>query len=165
MDDVLSRWSPVIDWGRFEQRAISDEMWRYFKQLVQLCHAFRHWEEEIQNKKASPPRHFEFPPENEREYKNRRNQWNTDIRQNETYMHRAGHLAADTLARMSYLIKPNDEGKPDWKLYFALRALRGAVVGPPQPRWGAAAFEAFDANRELEGKFDEIAERWLRQVG
>src|ERR1700730_18341974 len=127
MDNVLLPWSPIIDWSRFEQGAISDKVWASFKQLVQFCHAFCHWEQDGQNKRASPPRHYTFPPEDKRQFKKRRDQWDSDIRQSETYMHRAGYLADETIAKMSYLIGPD----PDWKLSSALR---GAVGRQPRLR-------------------------------
>jgi hypothetical protein len=43
--DVLEYWSPLIDWSRFAQGAVSDPMWRSFKDLVLLCHCAEHWRE------------------------------------------------------------------------------------------------------------------------
>jgi hypothetical protein len=165
--DVLQHWSPIIDQAAFRQGPISDEVWRCFKQVVQLCHAFRHWEQDAHNKRLSPPRMYSVPAESKRQFKKRQDEWKEDIRRSENHRNRAQFLADDTVARLSYLgtnaranEAPEDElvRTADWKLWFALRV---AVRAHPR----ACAFEAFDADKELEATGDEIAVRWLRQAG
>ena len=45
--------------------------------------------------------------------KKRDDEWKRPITECENHMHRAAYLANSTLAAMSHLIKPADEGKPD----------------------------------------------------
>jgi hypothetical protein len=77
-------------------------------------------------------------------------------------MHRAEYLADSTIAEMSHLISGGDLGNADSKLWHALRF---AVRRRPQMRCKAAAFEAFDSERELDGEWDRIAGRWLLAAG
>lgn len=40
--DVLEYWHPRVGWAGFRQGTVSERMWGYFCQLVQLCHAHGH---------------------------------------------------------------------------------------------------------------------------
>jgi hypothetical protein len=160
--DVLEYWNPNIDWSKFDQGSITDDIWKHFKELVQLCHAFRHWEEATTDIRLSPPRQWEWPPESARQFKKRQDQWKAEVRRREGHMNRAGFLADQQIAEMSYLVSKDDEGTSAWKMYFALRV---AVAEAPHLRCKAAAFEGFNANGELDGEVAEIALRWLIQGG
>ena len=160
--DVLEYWRPDIAWSDFDQGPISDEVWDRFKQVVQLCHAFCHWEEDAQHKRLSPPKQYLFPPEDKRQFKKRQDEWKADIRRSESHRNRARYLADTAVAELSYLgtnaIAGEAEGTADWKLWFALRIVVNAY--PP-----AAALKGFKADQELEGEANEIPVRWLRQAG
>jgi hypothetical protein len=80
-------------------------------------------------------------------------------------MHRAAFLAAETIAGMSYLLTKEDEGKPDWNMYWALCVAVRHQPNHTQARCKAAAFETFDADTELKGDPVEIARRWLLAAG
>src|ERR1700730_19306770 len=137
-------------------------MWHSFKALVQLCHASCYWEREKRQALMATPRQWSQPQESTRDFKRRRDEWKAEIRRREKHMHRAEYLADSAIAEMSFLISDADRGAPDWKLWHALR---DAVRRQPQMRCKAAAFEAFDSERELEGELDQIAGRWLRAAG
>ena len=109
--DVLQYWCPHIDWSRFDQGAIPEEMWQRFKQLVQLCHAYRYWEEATRAQRATPPRPFY----EESAYKRRKRQqeWKGQIDRCKGHMYRAAYLAADKMAEMSHLVT-NDRANPAW---------------------------------------------------
>ncbi len=52
--DVLEYWMPEIDWAKFHAGPVSAEMWTRFKQLVQLCHAYRYWKEAVREQQRTP---------------------------------------------------------------------------------------------------------------
>jgi hypothetical protein len=156
--DVLDHWRPLVDWTNFNQGPLSDAVWDRFKQVVQLCQAFRHWDEDARQKRLSPPRHYEFPPEDKRQFEQRKDQWEADIRRSEQHRNRARFLADQTVVECSHLGSKAAEGTADWKLGFALRL---AVRAHPE----AAAFESFDADQEIKDGADQIGLRWLREAG
>jgi hypothetical protein len=156
--DVLEYWHPPIDWNLFHQGSLSDAAWGYFKQVVLLCHAYRHWEEDARDRRLEPPRHYVFPAEDKRQFKKRRDQWETDIRRSERHRDRAKFLADEAVVRCSHLGAEAAEGTADWKLGFAL-----PLVVRVRP--DAAAFAGFDAEQELAGEAEQIAFGWLRKAG
>jgi hypothetical protein len=101
LPDVLDHWRPTIVWGLFNQGPISDPAWACFKQIVELCHAVRHWDEDLQSRRLSPPLSYDFPAESTREFGRRRDQWQGDIRQNQTHLDRARFLADQTVVALS----------------------------------------------------------------
>jgi hypothetical protein len=160
LPDVLEHWRPDIEWDRFNQGPISDPAWACFKRFVLLCHALRHWEEDAQEKRQSPPRYTGFSPENWHLFEQRQDQWKAEVRQSEAHRNRARFLVDQTVDALSNVgtDAAGVAGTPDWKLGFALRS---AVNAHPQ----AAAFECFDGEQEMKGEPDEIALRWLRRAG
>jgi hypothetical protein len=139
--DALEYWRPVIDWGAFKQGPISDDVWRCFKQAVQLCQAFRHWEDDARKKRLSSPKQFSVPAESPRQFKKRQDEWKREVGQSENHRNRAQFLARDKVAELSYLGTnattpniPESERvrQPDWKLWSALRVAVNAY--PPRSR-------------------------------
>lgn len=163
--DVLEYWSPAIDWSRFEQGALSDQAWNLFKAVVQLSHAHGHWAKVAQEIRLSPPRQLVFPSETKQQHKKRQDAWKRDIERAEGHMHRAAFLAAERIAALSYLVKPEDEGKPDWILYFAAMLAARHQPDHTRGRYSALAFTSFDAKTEIDGDPAIIAIRWLRNAG
>jgi hypothetical protein len=162
--EPLRRWHPQIDKSRFHQGAISDEMWVKFEQLVQLCHAYRHWQQVSLKKRFSPPEQVEQGSKYSR--KKRQDEWKREIHQSERHMFDAALLAADKMAEMSLLISNVDsDERQDWKLYSALTLAVAPFPKHERGRFSAAAFRAFDADCELQGKPEEIASRWLGHAG
>jgi hypothetical protein len=162
--DVLDYWHPQIDWSRFRRGAISNEMWTHFQQFVQLCHAYRHWQHVTVKMRVPPPRPS-IDAESEYVRKKHRNEWKNEVHRSEGHLYRAAHLAADKMAAMSRLIGDADPHGPDWKLYAALRLAVAPFPKHERGRFSAAALRAFDADRELQDRSDEIASRWLEQAG
>jgi hypothetical protein len=163
--DVLEYWHPNIGWAGFKQGPVSERMWGYFCQLVQLCHAHEHWQKAVQEIRFAPPRPSIYGPESKYQRNKRRNEWKRDIERAEGHMHRAAFLAAEKIAGMSYLITKDDEGKPDWNMYWALRLAVQHQPKHTQARCKIAAFEAFNADAELKGDPMEIARRWSQAAG
>src|SRR5215469_11096317 len=97
---------PQIDKGRFQQGAISDEMWVKFQQLVQLCHAYRHWHQVSLKKRLSLPHQVEQGSKYSR--KKRQDEWKREIHHSERHKYDAAILAADKMADMSLLISNVD---------------------------------------------------------
>ena len=149
--DILEYWHPDIAWYQFDQGPISDGAWDCFKKVVLLCHAFRHWEEDVQRKQLSPPK-----SKDKRQFEKRREQWESDIRRSEKHRDRARFLADQKIVELSYLGINADgaQGTADWKLWSALRTV---VSAHPQ----AVAFESFDGGREIKDEAAQIALRWL----
>jgi hypothetical protein len=163
--DVLEYWHPAVNWSRFAQGAVSERIWRSFSQLVQLCHAHEHWKRAAQQIRLSPPGAPIYGSESKYQRNKRRDEWKREIQSAEGHMHRAGFLAAEMIASMSYLLTNADEGTPDWNLYWALRLAVRHQPHHERARCKAAAFDAFIADEELKGEPPEIATRWLHQAG
>jgi hypothetical protein len=162
--EPFRHWHPQIDESRFHQGAISDEMWLKFEELVQLCHAYRHWQEVCLKKRFPPPDRVE--QESKYSRKKRHDEWKREIHRIERHMYDAALLAADKMADMSFLISNGDpDDRQDWKLYSALRLAVAPFPKHERGRFRAAAFRAFDADCELQGKLDEIASTWLAHAG
>jgi hypothetical protein len=161
--DVLEYWRPHIDWSRFDQGAIPDEIWERFKELVQLCHAYHYWQEATRAQRAArPPR----PLYEESAYKRRKRQqeWKRQIDQCEGHMYRAAYLAAEKMAEMSYLVT-NDRANPAWTLWLALWLALAYQPNHERARCNAAAFGEFRVEAELHGSAEEIAAGWLKKAG
>ncbi len=163
--DVLQYWHPAIDWTQFSQGTLSDGVWHHFCQLVQLCHAHQHWHEAARKIRLSPPGASFYGQESKYQRNKRRHEWKREIERAEGHMYRAAYLAAEKICAMSYLLTPNDEGTPDWNLYWALRLAVQHQPNHTQARCKVAAFEAFDADNEIIGEPLQIARRWLQQSG
>jgi hypothetical protein len=162
--EPLRHWPPQIDKSRFHQGAISDEVWVKFEQLVQLCHAYRHWQQVSLKKRFSPPEQVEQASKYLR--KKRQDEWKWEIHQSERHMYNAALLAAHKMADMSLLISNVDsDEKQDLKLYSALTLAVAPFPKHERGRFSAAAFRAFDADCELQGRPEEIASRWLGHAG
>ena len=162
--EPLRYWHPQIDKSRFHQGAISDEMWVKFEQLVQLCHAYRHWQQVSLKKRFSAPEQVEQGSKYSR--KKRQDEWKKEIHQSERHMHDSALLAANKMVNMSALISNVDsDEKQDWKLYSALTLAVAPFAKHERGRFSVAAFRAFDADCELQGRTEEIALRWLGHAG
>jgi hypothetical protein len=163
--DVLEYWVPDIDWAQFHAGPVSAEMWTRFKQLVQLCHAYRYWQGVARQQRREPLSRPLYPESkymrNKRRHEHRRN-----IERSEGHMYRAAYLAAEKMAEMSFLISKDDEGKPDWNLWWSLRLALAYQPSHERARCNAAAFEEFTADQELRnGDPLMIANRWLERAG
>ncbi|SDS18984.1 hypothetical protein [Bradyrhizobium canariense] len=163
--DVLEYWAPRIDWSRFAQGAVSDRMWRAFKDLVMLCHSVEHWREVHRSLQMTRPPQPYYMPESRHYRKKRLDEWKRPITQSENHMHRAAHLADEKVAEISYLISPADEGTPDWNLYFAAALSIGRTLGHERARYKSVAFDAFDAAELSEPDPSVIASQWLIRAG
>lgn len=163
--DVLEYWSPRLDWSGFHQGALSDPAWNLFRAVVQLSHAHGHWADETRKIRLAPPPRPIYPSDSKYQRKKRQHSWRREIERAEGHMHRAAFLAAESIARLSYLVTPEDEGKPDWILYFALRIAVAYQPDHTRGRYKAVAFHSFDAGGEIEGDPAAIAARWLRNAG
>jgi hypothetical protein len=80
-------------------------------------------------------------------------------------MHRAAYLANEKVTGMSYLITPADEGKPNWKLWFAAALSIGRSLGHDHARYKSVAFDAFDAAELINPDPSIIASGWLTTAG
>lgn len=163
--DVLQYWQPTIDWTKFDQGGVSGEMWAKFKELVQLCQAYQHWEKathEARRERPSRPLHGESA------YMRRKHQaeWKRRAEVPEGHINRAGFLAASKIAEMSYLIGPSDKGSADGTMWIALRLTAAyRPLRENEGRYNALAFKSFNANDELQGEPPQIAVRWLKVAG
>jgi hypothetical protein len=166
MDDVLLDWHPNIDWSAFKQGAVSERMWDHFCRLIRLCHAHAHWQQVTQAKKMKPLSEALYGRESRYQRDKRRHERKRDIEGAERHMHRAGFLAAEQITGMSYLLTKDDEGKPDWNMYWALRLAVKHQPNHTQARFNVVtSFKAFDAAAELKDDPMEIAQRWLSAAG
>ena len=163
--DVLEYWSPIIKWEQFSQDAVSDKMWAYFKQVVQLCHAHQYWEEAARIASHSRPPPSDYGKETTYARKKRLDGWKHEIERAKGHMHRAAFLTAESIASMSYLLTEELKGTADWNLYWALRLAVRHQPNHERARCKVAAFVSFDSGNELRGEPPEIARRWLRQAG
>lgn len=156
--DVLQYWRPLLDWATFKQGEVSDRMWSGFRAVVELAHAREHWRQAAYEMRLRPPGAPLYPESKYMQGK-RRDEWRREISRAEGHMHRAGFLADESIANMSYLIGEADKGKPDYKLWWALRLTVGQRHESAD--WVKLAFNSFDAAHELVAEPDAIASRWL----
>lgn len=164
--DVLEYWTPAVDWGQFHQGPLSDRMWSAFKNLVLLCHAAEYWRDAVRANRLTPQPRPMYTPESRYMRKKRLGEWRRPLRQSETHMHRAAFLAEEKIAEMSYLIGPEDKGKPDHSLWFACALSVGRLLGHERARYKSIAFRAFDADTDLAGADPSVtAKRWLVNAG
>jgi hypothetical protein len=163
--DVLKYWSPTIDWNCFAQGAVSDRMWSGFKDLVILCHCVEHWREAVHSHRMSRPRAPLHTPETPYRRKKRLDEWRQPIRECDTHMHRAAHLADEKLDWMSNLPTAANEDTPDWKLLAAAALSIGKSRGHEQARYKSVAFDAFDVTELSEPDPSVIASQWLVMAG
>jgi hypothetical protein len=91
--DVTEYWAPEIDWSRFVQGAVSDPMWRSFKDLVTLCHCVEHWRELLRSLRLTRAPAAYYTPETRHARKKRLDEWKRPITECENHMHRSAHLA------------------------------------------------------------------------
>lgn len=163
--DVLEYWSPDIDWSRFSQGSVSDQMWRSFKDLVLLCHCVEHWRETRRSLRLTrAPQPF-YTPETSYARRKRQDEWKRPIRDSENHMHRAAYLAEEKVAEMSYLIKATDKGEPDWNLWWAAALSIARSLGHEGARYKSVAFDAFDAAELVDAEPEAVARRWLASAG
>ena len=162
--DVIEYWAPPIDWSRFTQGAVSDRIWRAFKNLVILCHCVEHWREERRSLRMTR-QPLPLYPESPYMRKKRDDEWKRPITECENRMHRAAYLADSTLAAMSHLITPADEGTPDWNLVTAVAFSIGSSLGHEQARYKSVAFDSFDAAELSEPDPSVTAMQWLARAG
>jgi hypothetical protein len=156
---------PQIGKSRFCKGAVSDKMWVHFTQFVQLCHAYRHWQQVCLKMRFPPP---DKPAGQESKYarKKRYDEWKSEIHKSERYMYNISRLAAGKLAVMLRLLDGADPHESlDEKLCSALRLAVAPFPKHERGRFSAAAFRSFDADCELRRRPDEIASRWLRHAG
>jgi hypothetical protein len=158
--NVLEYWSPTIVWDNFDQGAISDPVWSKFRQIVQLCHAYRHWDDDLRSKQLSPPKHYVGLVESHRQFKRRQDDWQSELSRSVTNQGRAKYLACTGVTELTYFdtVASGVEKTSDWKLWWVLH-----IVVPNHPP--AAAFESFNADQELTGDTNQIVRRWLQQAG
>ena len=161
--DVLQYWTPQLDWARFDQGPIGDELWNQFKQLVLLCHAYSYWQDAAREQRMTRPSR-PYYPESAYMRRKRQQEWKGQIDRCEGHMYRAAYLAAEKTAAMSYLVK-NDRTRPDWNLWLALWLALAYQSNHERARCKAAAFEEFSAEAELQGTAEEIAVHWLVRAG
>jgi hypothetical protein len=139
-------------------------MWVKFEQLIQLCHAYRHWQQ-VSLKKRFPPLFAQIFVLLLRAVR-RQDEWKREIHQSERHMYDAALLAADKMADMSLLVSDVDsDERQDCKLYSALTLAVAPFPKHERDRFSAVAFRAFDADCELQGRPEEIASRWLGHAG
>ena len=52
-NDILHKWRPPLDWTKFSQGSISDDVWKIFCEFVELCHAVAHFKAEADDDRKS----------------------------------------------------------------------------------------------------------------
>jgi hypothetical protein len=163
--DVLEYWHPTIDWTRFDQGDVSDQMWTAFRHLIQLCHCVEHWRESHRALSLTRPPAPLYTPESRHYRKKRLDEWKRPSQAAENHMHRAAHLADDKVAEMSWLVSPHDQGKPDWRLYFASALSIGRSLGHLRARYKSVAFDQFASNALSDADPSRTASQWLERAG
>ena len=158
--DVLEYWMPTIDWSRFTSGAISPRVWSAFKEIVQLSHAQIHWAKVAQQIRMAPPGPSPFGNETKYQRKKQHDEWKREIERVVKHMNRAAFLADRKIVEMSYMISNEDKGKPDYKLYIALRTVVLPSQGYVSAKWESFAFTSFNGENELDREPSEIAARW-----
>jgi hypothetical protein len=164
--DVLQYWSPTIDWNLFAQGAVSDPMWRAFKELVTLCHCVEHWHKDRRGLQMTrAPR--SLYPESSHAKKKSLDERKRAIDVSDNRIHRAAHLANEKIIEMSHLTSPGDpEGTaPDFRLCAAAVLSIGRSLGHERARYKSVAFDSFDAATELSLEPDITANHWLVRAG
>ncbi len=165
--DVLAYWTPQIDWTRFRQGGLADAFWQRFKQLVMLCHAYKHWDDASNEAaRTRPPK--PFYPESRYGRSKRLAEHARGVEEIRDHKYRAAYLACDKIAELSKLFEVgtilSPQG-PEWRCYLALHFAVEPLPQHERSHCRAAAFENFDADAELVGEPLEIARRWRHAAG
>ena len=70
--DVLEHYAPRIDWERFQQGPLSDDVWSALRDVLLLCHAYKHWKDVARETRRSRPGPSPFDSESAYQRPNRR---------------------------------------------------------------------------------------------
>lgn len=149
--DVLEYWKPEIDWIAFKQGTISDAIWESFRELVQLCHAFRYWQQSEKSLRGVPRSRDKLIMQDNR--KMLENATNNKLR--------AAYLASDRMAKISNELS----SKLDGSLYMRLRIAVDYRQPYERRLWDVLAFDSFDAEQELRKPAEEVVDSWILAAG
>ena len=168
--DVLEYYTPQIDWERFQQGPISDDVWSAFRDALVLCHAYKHWKGVGRETRRSVPGPSPFYSESAYQRRKRRREGALHIEQNEKRMYRAAFLAAEKFGAIAGMVQGRMD-KPDWNFSLALIKSVGAEVithpltGHERANFDVLAFDEFDANAEVSSDPDAMASHWREAAG
>ncbi len=167
--DVLAYYTPRIDWERFQRGPISDDVWSAFRDVLLLCHAYRHWKAVVTETRRSGPPPPPLYAESTYLRRKRRREWNLQIEQEETHMYRAAFLAAQKLWAIAGIVQGRKD-MPDWHFSLALmkgvgEAITNTSTGHERANFDVLAFDEFDANAEVSSDPDAMASRWREAAG
>lgn len=158
--NVLKSWKPTINWGRFEQGDVSEEVWSIFQTIIQLCHAHSYWKEQtLQARNTTLPSSEEL--ENEFQRRKLKRDRKSEISRREALMYRAAYQTTEKLSELSKIVT-DDESSIDTRLFRALSLAVRPIPSYEKARCEVIAFESFNSQEQLKGSVETIANRWLR---
>jgi hypothetical protein len=163
--DFLNQ-TPSIKWDGFHQGPLSDDVWAAFRQVVTFARSYKYWKNRLTESRRSPPRDFVGVPNTSHSRRKHKNEWQSQIKQEDTNMHASAFQAARSFWNIVAIVQ-NREDTPD--LYFS-QALMIAVGdeihdtmrGHERAEVGALAFDSFDAAQEISSDRKAMAARWRK---
>ena len=166
--DVLEYYMPDIDWQRFRQGPISDDVWSEFRDVLQLCHAYKHWKDVARVTRRSRPSSSSLDRESAYQRRKNREEWKYQIEQDEGHMYRAAYLAAEKIWAIAGMMEGRQD-TPDWHFSLALVNSVGLRAGTDtdyeRANFDVLAFDEFDADAEVSSDPGAMASRWRDAAG
>lgn len=167
--DVLRIYDPPLEYEKFNQGPISDDVWSSFIDIVRLCCAYEYWSQLARySARSRPP----APLYDESGYmrRKRRQEHRNETKRYEDHKFRAAFLAAEQLWQLVSLIQDRD-GTPDWHLTEALfiavgiQHLRNPITGHERAEFDVLALNEFDAATGVCSNAETTATRWRIKAG
>jgi hypothetical protein len=167
--DVLQYYQPQLDWMRFKQGELSDDVWADLCALIVLAHAHRYWKDAVRALRLQRP---VSPLYKQSAYQKRKAKGDhqAEIRSLENRYYRAAFLAAGKV--MAICSKAHTRtGSADYNLSIAvvktvgIQVVSNSISGHERAEFYALAFDHFDVTVEEMTSPEKLALRWRVQAG
>ena len=163
--DVLEYYYPKIDWERFSQDSITNDVWSIFCEIIMLCHAYKHWK--VVGREHGRQRyqalHYTESTYGRRKRKDERK---AEAATFADHRDRAAFLAAERLWKIANLVGDRKDSQ-DWNLSLALMLAVGLNNKTKHERanFDVLAFDQFEAMNEVTGDLVAMVEKWRAKAG
>src|SRR5208282_5858709 len=129
--DVLQYYDPPIDWSKFAQGPLRSDFWNMFRNVVRLCHAYKHWDEEAKREQRTRPPSPLYPLSRYGRQK-QASEKRDAVRRLEGHKYRAAFSVSEVISNMTRLFEIGTTLSPEGPEFKCYRALVLAIE--PYPR-------------------------------